>query len=235
MASSNTEMLARVMYEADGFTSVFKITYPYISARDIFVFVNKEEALFEFVDNETIELNTVPTSGSVVTIQRQTERKKPLVDFQDGSVLLETDLDLAVTQTVYLSQEAYDFSTQSLRIDSSGVYDAQDIRLANVSDPVEPRDAVTLRYLEGSILSLQEQVSGVEEPASAQFSTVSWHEQTINTIVEVPSGVNAWSFGPSVEIGDFGKVTINEGSYWTIAHSEESSTGFNGNYDYGVI
>ena len=32
----------------------------------------------------------------------------PAVDFRDGSTLTEADLDLAVTQLLYIAQEAYD-------------------------------------------------------------------------------------------------------------------------------
>ena len=41
-------------------------------------------------------------------IQRFTEKRFSVVDFQDGSIFKEADLDLMVTQLLFIAQEAYD-------------------------------------------------------------------------------------------------------------------------------
>lgn len=65
--------------------------------------------------------------------------------------------------------------------------------------------------------NLQKQVSGGASLEASAFSPISWHKQVIENSVTIPPDVNAWSFGPSMEIAEGQAVTISEGSFWTIA------------------
>ena len=65
--------------------------------------------------------------------------------------------------------------------------------------------------------NLQAQLTGEVPLEASAFSPISWHDQSIDNAVSIPPGVNAWSFGPEVELDPGGDVTIGEGSFWTIA------------------
>lgn len=67
--------------------------------------------------------------------------------------------------------------------------------------------------------SLQEQLSG-GVPMGSAFSEISWHGQQITNSINIPDGVNAWSFGPTMQIADGQVVTVGVGSAWTIANGE---------------
>jgi hypothetical protein len=100
-----------VQTHGDGTAKTFSFGFPYIAKENIKVLLNDiPTTSFTFISANTIELNTAPGQGSVVEIRRETTKAERLVDFTDGSVLTERDLDLANAQAFYLTQEAWDRS-----------------------------------------------------------------------------------------------------------------------------
>ena len=87
--------------------------------------------------------------------------------------------------------------------------------------------------------NLQAQLSNSAPLEASAFSPISWHAQEVQSSVNIPNNVNAWSFGPTMTVAEGQTVTVGENSFWTIANGEGESGGtiepFNGNYDYGVI
>ena len=75
-----------VKYVADGSTSEFSITFPYINRADVTVLVSGVAAAHTFLNDTTITLTSTPEINAIVAIKRQTS-KVPLVDFTDGSTL----------------------------------------------------------------------------------------------------------------------------------------------------
>lgn len=82
--------------------------------------------------------------------------------------------------------------------------------------------------------NIQSQLTGNVPLEASAFSPISWHAQEVSNSVEIPENVNAWSFGPSMSIAEGQSVTIDEGSFWTIADGlqyEEQGASI----DYGVL
>ena len=104
-------MLSRAMYEGDGSTRTFPITFPYISDQHIRVRINTVEQLRPLgfqVQGGQVVLGLVPPVGAAVEIIRQTPISQKLVQFQNGAVLTEAELNLAVRQLMFLIQEQQD-------------------------------------------------------------------------------------------------------------------------------
>lgn len=101
-----------VTYTGDGTTRDYIVPFPYLKISDVKVTLNEAEqtASFDYSWHTagTIRFVTAPPKGTSVRIQRITDKVTPAVDFRDGSTLTEADLDLAVTQLLYIAQEAYD-------------------------------------------------------------------------------------------------------------------------------
>lgn len=76
-----------------------------------------------------------------------------------------------------------------------------------------------------TIRSSVETDSLLNTAAVSQFSTLSWHPQIISEDVNIPKNVNAWSFGPTITIASGKKITVGEGSFWTIANGAASGNG----------
>ena len=107
-----------VTYTGDGSTRVYSIPFPFLSRDYIHVYLlRKDEAEpfeigsheMEWLTEATLRLpQPAPASGDTITIRRVTDREKTFVDFRDGSVLSEEDLDAQSQQLLHICQEAFD-------------------------------------------------------------------------------------------------------------------------------
>jgi hypothetical protein len=120
-----------VQYTGNGLNTQFSVPFPFISRDHVGVTVDGVSKTFSWISDGLISIVPAPASGKLVTVQRNSSRNQRIVDFQDATVLTEQDLDLANTQAIYISQEAFDASdvasvtseVTSLR-DAAGVYAA---------------------------------------------------------------------------------------------------------------
>ena len=81
-------------------------------------------------------------------VKRKTPLLNRLVDYTDGSILTEKDLDLADTQFLFLIQEAVDELADAMIYDHlKDAWDAGGKRLTNLGEAVEDTDAVTYAML----------------------------------------------------------------------------------------
>ena len=92
--------------------------FSYLNQSDIKVFVGGVEktrpADWDFTDANTIDFVSHPPNGTAIRIERQTPNASRVVDFQDGSVLSESDLDNSADQIFFIAQEAVDKANSSI-------------------------------------------------------------------------------------------------------------------------
>jgi hypothetical protein len=148
-------------YESTG-QSEFAITFDYLSTEHIEVYLDGVEQTSGYtIDAGTnkVTFTSAPDSGTVVLLKRVTPKTKAeyqaqIVDFQDGSVLTESDLDTAVLGLLYISQEAEDSATSdALQMDQTDQnWTAQEKRIKSVATPTGANDAVTKEYVDGLAL-----------------------------------------------------------------------------------
>lgn len=118
-----TNMYSTFSYTADGGTAEFVVPFPYLYIEDVHVFVEGEEQpVYPVISDETpmppyeiwwtsestIKFSTPPKKGKTIRIQRITNRLTPEVEFTNSSILTEDDLNMIVSQLLYIAQEAYD-------------------------------------------------------------------------------------------------------------------------------
>ena len=152
--------LSFVLYTANGSTNQFDITFSYIEQSHIKVFVNNvEDTNFTFVNSSRIQTSSTPTNGQVVKIERNTPTSARLVDFSDGSVLTESDLDKSANQNFFIAQETTDDVSDKLGKANDGIFDAGSTRIKNVANPTADQDAVTKHYLENTWLSTSDKAN----------------------------------------------------------------------------
>ena len=152
--------LSYVSYTANGSTNQFDITFPYIESSHIKVYVNNvEDTSFTFITTTRIQTSSTPTNGQVVKIDRDTPTSARIVDFQDGSVLTESDLDKSANQNFFIATETVDEVADKLGKANDGIYDAGSTRIKNVANPTSDQDAVTRHYLENTWLSTSDKAN----------------------------------------------------------------------------
>lgn len=145
--------LAYAQSLGDGATRVFSVPFPYISKTHVQVRVEGAIVPFSWLSETSIQLATAPAVNAVVDRRRVTPRDTLLVDFVDGSTLVESDLDLSALQVFYLAQEAFDLGEASLGVTEDGSFSALNRRISNVLNPVNPQDVATKNFVETGVTS----------------------------------------------------------------------------------
>lgn len=92
-------------YIADGVTSVFAVTFPYLDVSDVFVTVDGVAATYTWVSGSSLQLDTVPAAGAEVYPHRVTELDETSTIFNDGAVLTAAKLNEADLRIIYRQQE----------------------------------------------------------------------------------------------------------------------------------
>ena len=100
-----------IKYTSNGSTANYTFAFPYIDSTHIKVLLNDlPSTAFSLLGGSSITLSPVPAAGVSIEIRRETPKDNPIVNFTDGSVLLEADLDLMVLFNTYVAQETWDRS-----------------------------------------------------------------------------------------------------------------------------
>ena len=145
--------LARVSFTGNASTTQYSLPFTYIVTTHIKCFLdNTETALFS-VSGSVVTFNSAPASGVAILIKRVTPTDARLVDFQDGSVLTESDLDKSADQNFNIAQESSDTAQLHLGLDNSDKYDAGSKQIISVADPTTAQGVATKNYIESTWLS----------------------------------------------------------------------------------
>ena len=135
-----------VAYAGDGGTGPFAVPFPYLDQTHVAVSVDGVSAAHSWPTTGSVQLDAAAPSGALVEIRRTTPRDDRLVDFADGAILTEADLDTAILQQMYLCQEALDAVENTATLASDGTLDADGKRISNVGTPTDDADAATKSY-----------------------------------------------------------------------------------------
>jgi hypothetical protein len=139
--------------DADKISNGFPVPFDYLEDEHVTVEVNG-------VVNENTELTTTTpvkikvlsgvTAGQNVRVRRKSQPGDNLVDFVNGSVLTESELDRAYLHNRYLSEEISELNDASLQEEQGGTnWDAKSKRITNVGTPTALADATTKAYVDG--------------------------------------------------------------------------------------
>ena len=139
-------LLAEVSYTGDSNTTQFALTFEYLDVSHLGVFLDGVAQTTGFtITQSTITFDTAPATGVVVLFKRVTPIDARIVDFQDGSVLTESDLDKSANQNFFVVQEIVDGVANKMGVDTDNKFDAQNKVIKNVADGSADTDAVNVR------------------------------------------------------------------------------------------
>ena len=140
---------AFVRYTGNGTTASYTFPFQYLNQDHVEVSVDGVAAVFTFLNANTVTITPTPSAGQIIDIRRVTPKDTSIVNFTDGSVLLERDLDLLALFDLYIAQEAADAVENTISTDLTGRWDAQAKRLGNVAPALNDDEVVikgTLDY-----------------------------------------------------------------------------------------
>ena len=219
-----------VRYTGNGSTTNYVFPFSYINASHVKVRLNGVlNTNFSFLNASTIQLTTAPASGVVIEIRRETPKDSPIVNFTDGSILLERDLDLLATFDTYVAQETEDDLEDALRKSSLNVWDATNLRVANLADPVNAQDAVTKTYLDTGVLAvIAPSVSAAAASASAAAASAASASASETSATASASSASA-SAGTATTQATNASISATAASNSAIAAAAAAASGLYSN------
>lgn len=143
----------------------FTFTFPYLEDEHIKVEIDGVDTTdFTVVATPTakVVLDTGLSAAANVRVRRRSAPNENLVDFVNGSVLTEAELDLSYRHNRYLAEEIAELNDQSLQFENGGTeWDAKTKRIKNVGTAVDSTDAVTKAYLDNKVAQVS---TGAAQP-----------------------------------------------------------------------
>lgn len=158
----------------------FAFTFPYLEDEHIKVEIDGVGTTdFTVVATPTakIVLDTGLSAAASVRVRRRSAPNVNLVDFVNGSVLTEAELDLSYRHNRYLAEEIAELNDQSLQIESGGTqWDAKSLRIKNVGTATDTTDAVTKVYVDNKVAQVS--TGATQPPLKWVFSAISGTNNT---------------------------------------------------------
>ena len=152
-----------VDYTATAGQTDFNFSFPYLENDHVEVLIDgvASTAFTIALSPTRVVLNTAATGGEVVRVRRSSDPTEDLVDFVNGSILTESDLDRAYLHNRYLNEEAYEGNTSSLQTAAGGTnFDANFNKIINLAPPTNSLDAANKNYVDDKLALSGTSLSG---------------------------------------------------------------------------
>lgn len=144
----------------------YTFPFPYLSKQFVKVRYDKKQGADELeynrdytIEGQTVLLRQKGDEQSTICIYRQTPTGS-LVDFNDGSILLASEMDKMAMQMLHIEEENSDYLLINGMLTDKAInaWQGQGRRIAHLEDPIDAQDAVTLHHLEtvGGMASLKQ-------------------------------------------------------------------------------
>ena len=174
-----------VDYTATASQTDFAFSFSYLKAEHVKVEINGvDTAAFTLVTSPAnkVVLNSGATAGQIVRVRRNSQPDTNLVDFVNGSVLTETELDFAYQHNRFLNEELAELNEASLQIGPGGTdWDAKSNKILNVNNPTLTTDAATKNYVDQKVEQI---AAGASTPPSKWQFTGTAGANTTYTVTD---------------------------------------------------
>ena len=222
----------------DGSTQTFTIGFAYRDKADIVVKLDGVTQYpttnYTFVTDSQIRFNTAPANNAAIVIRRATSQNARLVDYVSGAVFKESDLDTDSTQGFFMAQESIDIANDSIGKNNSNLYDAENIRVTNVANPVASTDAATKAYVQSFADSYNSRYYGesATAPTAPAPSAGDLWWDSANNIMKAYNG-SGWQNATSAVAASSNRAVFTVGT--TSGSYTGSTTTFPTTYDAGFV
>ena len=195
-----------VDYTASASQTDFAFSFPYLEDTHVVVEIDGFDKIittdFTIPSNGLVRLNSGATAGQLVRVKRVSDFATDLVNFVNGSVLNEADLDKAYQHNRYLNEEAAEGNNASLQLVGGGTdFNANNNKIVNLATPTADNDAVNKSYIDTRIALSGTSLNGFDKSThtgdntetqftlsfTAQVATPEAYLVTIDGVVQTPT------------------------------------------------
>lgn len=145
-----------------GSTRDYSVPFEYLSTEFVKATVDGAPVPFSFLSTYMIRFNTAP--AGVLKIYRETKRGDLINTYINGSILVDDQLNTSFWQSLHISEEVFD---SSLKLNETGSWDAENLRLVDLPAPVDAKDAVNKSYLDQRFAADKQEVDQNRQLAQA--------------------------------------------------------------------
>ena len=144
-------------YTGDGSNTDFAFSFPYLEDTHVVVEVDGVDKTttagdFTLPTTSLARMAVAPALAADVRVKRVSDFATDLVDFTNGSVLTEGDLDRAYQHNRYLNEESAEGNDASMQIVGGGTdYNAANKKIVNLATPTASLDAANKNYVDDRI------------------------------------------------------------------------------------
>ncbi len=164
-------------YTGDGVETDFAFSFPYLEDTHVVVEVDGVDKTttagdFTLPTTSLVRMTVGPADAAAVRVKRVSDFATDLVDFTNGSVLTEGDLDRAYQHNRYLNEEAAEGNDASMQIVGGGTdYNAANKKIVNLATPTASLDATNKNYVDTQVALSGTNLSGFESSAHTGDNT----------------------------------------------------------------
>ena len=145
-----------VDYTATASQTDFAFSFPFLEDSHVVVEIDGIDKTittdFTIPSVGLVRLNSGATAGQAVRVKRVSGFDTDLVDFVNGSVLNEADLDKAYLHNRYLNEEAAEGNNASMQLVGGGTdFNAANKKIVNLASPTVGTDAANKNYIDDRV------------------------------------------------------------------------------------
>ena len=190
-----------VVYQGDGVTDTYAVPFAYLAKLHVRVLIAGNIITeYQWLTDSSIKLDVA--SNDIVTIQRTTPTT-PIVDFTDGSVLTENQLDIATIQSLYVAEETQDSVDHVLNnnpgtdgedgsVPGDGVnWNANNKKMINLAPGTNDKDAINKAQLDAAAPELSGEVEKAKQEADRAEDEADRAQDIADSLKADVDGANA--------------------------------------------
>lgn len=169
----------------DGVTTTYPIPFSYLRQAFVKVEVNSIDLLTPgswYFSSGSVVFRTAPADGASIKIRRETQGDTRMVNFQDGAVLSEAELDLSADQLFHLLQETQE--------NWSDLVNAELIRIGSGNGVISVETdeiiaGLVVNVLEDAVaLNLSQRVQDIDDNAESILGVSTTLQSQINALAQ---------------------------------------------------